>query len=145
MNGRTSAPVSAAAPAIYTAAITGFSGREHDAERSWQWMGGLATWMVINTGPRPIVADLGLEVAAFHRPRRLDVGLDGRHVQTIVVDPSRRMHVLGPLALTPGAHQLVFQPVDAPTVAGDVIANGDRRPLSFAIGSWRWTVREEQP
>ena len=137
--------VSAPAPAIYTAAITGFSGREHDAERSWQWMGGLATWMVINTGPRPIVADLGLEVAAFHRPRRLDVGLDGRHVQTIVVDPSRRMHVLGPLALTPGAHQLVFQPVDAPTVAGDVIANGDRRPLSFAIGSWRWTVREEQP
>ncbi len=137
--------VNAPAPAVYTAATTGFSAREHDTERSWQWMGALAAWTVINTGPRPIVADLGLEVAAFHRPRRLDVHLDGRHVQTIVVDPSRRIHLLGPLRLTPGAHQLVFQPADAPTVAGDVIHNGDRRPLSFAIGTWHWTVREEQP
>jgi hypothetical protein len=137
--------VDAPAPAIYTAATTGFFGREHDAERSWQWMGGLATWTVINTGPRPIVADLGLDVAAFHRPRRLHVGLDGRPVQTIVVEPSRRMHVVGPLRLTPGAHQLVFQPADPPTVAGDVVRNGDRRPLSFAIGTWRWTVRGAQP
>jgi hypothetical protein len=108
-------------------------------------MGGLATWTVINTGPRPVLADLGLEVAAFHRPRRLDVGLDGRHVQTIVVEPSRRTHLVGPLRLTPGAHQLAFEPADAPTVAGDVIHNGDRRPLSFAIGTWRWTVKGEQP
>jgi hypothetical protein len=137
--------VVAAAPAIYTAATTGFSAREHDTERSWQWMGGPATWTVINTGPRLSVANLALEVAAFHRPRQLHLRLDGTHVQTLVVEPSRRVHQIGPLALAPGAHLLVFQPTDPPTVAGDVIHNGDRRPLSFAIGTWRWTVRGEQP
>ena len=137
--------VTAPAPAIYTAAIDGFSAREHDAERSWQWMGGPATWTVINTGARPIVADLGVEVAAFHRPRRLEVALDGRQVQSLVIDPARRIHRLGPLRLTPGAHLLVFRPAEAPTVAAEVTPTADRRPLSFAIGPWRWMVRGEVP
>jgi hypothetical protein len=26
-----------------------------------------------------------------------------------------------------------------------VINNDDRRPLSFALGTWNWTVRGDQP
>jgi len=40
----------------------------------------------------------------------------------------------------PGGHELVFHGIEPPTVAGDVIDNGDPRPLSFALGTWSWDV-----
>jgi hypothetical protein len=55
------------------------------------------------------------------------------------------MNRIGPLVLSPGAHELVFRASEAPTVADDVMKNGDRRALSFALGTWRWTVQQEQP
>ena len=137
--------VTAQTPAIYTATMTGFSPREHEAERSWRWMGAGAAWTIVNTSDRPIVATLGLEMSAFHRERHLELRLDGHPVQTLAVGPPRRVYQIGPLTLSPGDHELVFQPVEVPTVAGDVINNGDRRPLSFALGRWNWTVRGEQP
>jgi hypothetical protein len=137
--------VTAHTPPIYTAAMAGFFPREHEAELSWRWMGTDAAWTIVNTTGRPIVATLGLEISAFHRDRHLKLRLDGQPVQTIAVEPPRRVHQIGPLTLAPGDHELAFQPVEVPTVAGDVINNGDRRPLSFAIGKWDWTVRGEQP
>jgi hypothetical protein len=38
----------------------------------------------------------------------------------------------------------VFHPAEKPTVANEVINNGDRRALSFALGTWHWTVRGEE-
>ena len=104
-----------------------------------------AAWTVVTPATRPVVATLGLEMSAFHRERRMELRLDGRPVQTLVVAPSRGIYRLGPLTIVPGDHELVFHPVEAPTVAGDVITNGDRRPLSFAIGTGNWTVQSEQP
>ena len=92
-----------------------------------------AAWTIVNTSARPIVATLGLEMSAFHRPRRMELLLDGRPVQTLVVEPSRRIYQIGPLTVAPGDHELVFHPAEAPTVAGDV--HRQRRParrLSFA-------------
>ena len=60
--------------------MTGFFPREHDAERSWRWMGADAAWTVVNTSAQPIVATLDLEMSAFHHPRRLALRLDGRPV-----------------------------------------------------------------
>jgi hypothetical protein len=137
--------VTAPPPSIYTANLTGFLPREHDAEWSWRWIGADAAWTIVNTGPRPIVATLGLEMAAFHRARGIELLLDGRRVQALVVGQARRVYQLGPLTVFPGDHQLTFHPAEGPTVAGDVIDNGDRRPLSFALGTWSWTVRGEQP
>ena len=137
--------VTARTPAIYTATMTGFFPREHDAEWTWRWMGNDAAWTIVNTSARPIVADIGIEMSAFHRARRMELRLDGRSVQTLVVEPSRRIYQIGPLTVPPGDHELVFHPAEAPTVAGDVINNRDRRPLSFALGTWNWTVRGEQP
>jgi len=42
-------------------------------------------------------------------------------------------------------HALSFHPVEAPTVASEVVANGDPRPPSFALGTWHWTVHEGVP
>jgi hypothetical protein len=136
--------VTAQRPAVYTAAMTGFFPREGDAEWSWRWMGAGAAWKVVNTGNRPIVATLSLELSAFHRARHLELQLDGHSVQTLVVEPLRRSYRIGPLPVPPGDHELVFHPSEAPTVAGDVINNGDWRPLSFAVGTWSWDMQGAQ-
>ncbi len=125
--------------------MKGFFPREHNAEWTWRWMGHEAAWSIVNGGAEPIVATVGVELSAFHRARRMEVRLDGRPVQTLVIEPPRRIHQIGPLAVSPGNHELVFHPVDPPTVASDAIANGDTRPLSFAIGTWSWTVQGDRP
>jgi len=133
--------VTARTPTIYTATMTGFSPREHDGEWTWRWMGKDAAWTVVNTNAQPIVATLDVELSAFHRARRIELLLDGHPVGTVhthVVEPPRRIYQFGPLTVNPGSHELVFHPAEAPTVAGDVINNGDRRPLSFALGTWSW-------
>jgi hypothetical protein len=129
-------------PAIYTATMTGFSPREQDAEWVWRWMGTTAAWTVINTGTQPVVATLDLEMSAFLCPRDMDVMLDGRAVQTLSVGPARRVYHIDAFTVPPGYHSLVFHPAESPAVADDAIHNGDRRPLSFALGTWRWSVDE---
>jgi hypothetical protein len=136
--------VTAAAPSIYTAAMTGFFPREYDASRSWRWMGASGDWTVVNTSARPVVATLAVELSA-NPAGRMEVRLDGRHVQTLAVVPSRRTYHLGPLALGLGRHHLAFQAMAAPTVPDEIAGNGDRRPLSFELGAWMWTLREDQP
>ena len=137
--------VTTPAPTVYTDAVIGFFPRERDADWSWRWMGEDAAWIIVNTRARPLVAAVGVDLSAFHRPRRMEVRLNGRLVQTLVVDPARRVHEIGPLVLPPGGHALVFHSADAPTVASEVMLNADPRLLSFAIGAWQWTVREGAP
>jgi hypothetical protein len=132
--------VTAPRPEVYTAGMTGFFPREHDSDRTWRWMGEYAAWTVVNGGAAPVVATLEVELAAFHRPRRVELRLDGRRVQTLVVEPSRRMHEVGPLTVAPGEHHLAFHPETAPAPAGDAIATHDRRALSVALGAWSWTL-----
>lgn len=137
--------ITARPPAIYLRAMTGFFPREQDAAWTWRWMGPDAIWTIVNTTRRPIVATLTLEMSAFHQARRVSVWLDDRLVQTLVVDQPRRLHHLGPLVATPGTHDLVFRPVEPPTVASDVMRTDDRRPLSFAVGTWDWIIQREHP
>lgn len=131
--------VTAPRPAVYTAGMTGFFPREHDSVRTWRWMGEYAAWTVVNGGPAPVVATLEVELAAFHRPRRMQLRLDGRPVRTLVVDPARGLHDVGPLTLDPGEHHLAFYPEPAPSAADGPNRGADRRPLSFAFGAWSWT------
>jgi hypothetical protein len=147
--------ITARTPAIYTATMTGFSPRERDGTWSWRWMGNDAAWTIVNTSAQPIVTGLAIELSAFHRARQIELRLDGRpveNVQTLIVEPSnRRIYEIGPLTVPPGVHELVFHPVEAATVARDVMDNGngngrgDKRRLSFAVGTWRWDVQGEQP
>ncbi len=135
--------VTAATPIIYTATMSGFFPREYDGSRSWRWMGAQGEWTIVNTGARPIVATLTLELSA-NPAERMDVRLDGRHLQTLAVVPSRRTYQLGPLTLGLGHHELAFHATAAPRVPDDLAANGDRRPLSFELGTWTWTPRSDQ-
>ncbi len=132
-------------PGIYTLRMTAFSPREHDETWTWRWMGAEASWTVVNRSERPLVADLEVGMTAFHRARGLTLLLDGSEVQTLTVKQQRGSYRVGQLALTPGEHVLVFRPTEPPTVADEVMGNGDHRPLSLAVGAWRWTVEGGHP
>jgi hypothetical protein len=108
-------------------------------------MGSDMTWTIVNTGAQPIVGALGIEVSAFNHARQMEMSLDGRPVQTLIVEPSRRMYRIGPLTVAPGDHELVFHPSVPPTLAGEVTHDGDQRRLSFAIGRSNWSLGSGQP
>jgi hypothetical protein len=137
--------VSVEKPAIYTASVAGFFPPEHDAGWAWRWMGAHAVLTIVNTGERPVDATLRVEMAAFGRPRRMNVRLDGRPVQTLVIAPARQRYELGAIAVAPGSHDLALQAAEAPSVADTVVRNGDPRALSFALGSWDWRVGGQHP
>jgi hypothetical protein len=130
--------VTSGSPPVYTAQMTAFYPREHNDTWEWRWMGRRASWRVENRTERAIVAVLDIELTAFLRPRGLTILLDGTEVQTLIVEELRRYTSVGPFTLTPGVHDLTFQPIDPPSVADTFLANGDRRPLSFGVGAWHW-------
>jgi hypothetical protein len=132
-------------PAVYTAAMRAFFVREHDRAWTWRWMATTAKWRVVNTTRRPVAATLHLELLAFDTSRRLEVWVHGRVLATLVVEPTRGVYTIGPLTIAPGEHDVVFHPVDSPTVADEVLHNGDLRRLSFALGAWTWTPGAERP
>jgi hypothetical protein len=137
--------ITAAAPSVYTAAMTSFYPREAAGGWTWRWMAGEAAWTVVNDSGRTLTASVEIEMSAFHRPRGLTVTVDGELVQTLVVDQRRRPHRIGPLPLRPGRHQLEFRAIDRVSVPHALIANGDPRPLSIRFGGWRWVVESERP
>jgi hypothetical protein len=128
---------------VYTSRMTSFYGRESGAASSWRWMGPDASWTIVNSSERPLVASADIDIAAFHGDRRLSLLLDGSPVQTLTIEERRGTNRIGPLMLTPGQHVLMFHPAEPPTVADAVLRNGDQRPLSFAIGTWHWTVEDK--
>jgi len=132
--------VTAAHPPIYTAAMPGFFRREHNVKGTWRWMAKDAAWSITNTGLRPIVATLDVELWASQQARTLELLLDGQHVQSIGVTRKRRVYQVGPLTVPPGDHSLLFHSAEEPTIAGEIVGNGNRRALSFAVGTWKWIV-----
>lgn len=132
-------------PALYTATMSGFSAREYDRHWSWRWMGATAAWTVGNTTPQSVAATLDVELSAFFHERQVTLLLDRKLLQVITVAPARQSYRIGPFPVAPGPHELRFTTVAPPTVARDVIDNGDRRPLSIAVGAWSWRVAGDLP
>jgi len=124
---------------IYTRDVTGFSRREHGAGSTWRWMGADGFWTIVAPAQRAHVM-LDLDMRAFHTTRTLAVRLDGEREQTFAVEPDQRTYRIGPLTLSAGPHRLQFHSAAGATVADEVIGNGDRRALSIAIGSWKWSA-----
>jgi hypothetical protein len=132
--------VTAREPMVYTQQITGFWPREHDDHTTWRWMGADSSWTIVTPTSRPRVT-LEVELNAFQVKRPLAVFLDGDREQTLDVGQGPRSYRIGPLALTAGAHRLTFHSTAPATMADEVLGNGDRRALSFAMGEWKWSVQ----
>ncbi len=127
------------ASTIYTRHVTGFWPREHEGDTTWQWMGADASWTIMTPAAHDRVT-LEVELSAFHVARPLAVRLDNGWEQTIDIGRDGRTYRIGPLALTAGPHVLTFHSPSPPTVADAVMANGDRRALSIALGAWKWSL-----
>ena len=137
--------VTAAVPLLYRSTTDGWHRREHDALWSWQWMGGDASWVVVNRSDRPIVATLRVELAAFLHPRWMVLMVADRPAFELLVGSERQRYQIGPLTLPTGSNELVFHPRDEPTVGTDVPGNHDSRRLSFRFGDWNWQLDHGQP
>lgn len=130
--------VTAGVPDVYTAAMTGFYAREHDASSSWRWMASEGTWTLVNSRDWPAAGWLDVEMTAFARERSIVVMLDGRTVQTVRVTGARTINRIGPLSLTTGEHTLALRPQQPADRADAFGPSTDRRLLSVAIGRWHW-------
>jgi hypothetical protein len=137
--------VSAPLAVVYTAQMFAFSPREYDARSTWRWMGAVAGWNVVNTSDRTVRAAVDVEIGSVHGHRRLNVVLDGRDAETMAIEQPMQFSRIGPLVLSPGRHELSFRAAEPPIVARDLLDNGDARPLSFRIGTWRWDVESVRP
>ena len=122
--------VTARPPAIYTAATTGFHPRQQDSNWSWRAIGDEGMWIVVNTAGVQLPAMLRLELSAFDRARDLEINLDGLCVRALRVQPGQQVYEIGPIPVSPGSHELVFHPVDAPATAS----------VTFAVGPSQWKI-----
>ena len=118
--------IAAPPPSVHTVSMTGFLPREHDAAWTWRRMAGEASWWVANNTDAPLAATLSLDMMSFLPSQVMTVLVDGRQAQRVAIADARRVHEIGPLALTPGGHQIVFR--------------ADSAPLSLRFGGWRWSV-----
>jgi hypothetical protein len=102
-------------------------------------MGADASWTIVTPAATPRVV-LEVDMAAFHARRPLALRLDGGGERMLDVDERPRTYRIGPLALAAGTHLLTFHSTAPATTADEVLGNGDRRALSFAMSSWKWSV-----
>ncbi len=126
--------VTAHAPPVYTARMRDFSPREYGDAGSWRRVKPGASWSVVNRSGRPLSAAVDVELSAPDGGARLALLLDGREVQELLVEGPPRNYRVGPLALSPGGHELLFR------LADPLEQEGGRRTPSVACGAWRWTV-----
>jgi hypothetical protein len=137
--------VSAPAPPVYTAALLDFSPREYEDARSWRRMKPNASWRVVNRSGRHLRAVVDVELSAPGGAALLELLLDGQKVQDLAVEEPARSHRVGPLALTPGDHELLFRPAEPPRSVHDPVEGGGRRTTAVACGVWRWTIPGDPP
>src|SRR5213078_4108769 len=96
----------------------GFHDREGDGGEPWRWMGAAGSWVVMNTSPRTVTAEVQIDLAAFPRERHLAIALDDRALDDVLdVGPERSVRTIGPLRLTPGEHRLNFRSVEPSLLA----------------------------
>jgi hypothetical protein len=130
-------------PPVFTAEMRDFYAREYNGSWTWRWMENTASWKVINRSDSHVEATVDLQMRAFDHPRTMKLHLDGKPLQTVVIPTKRGFHRIGPLLLAPGAHILGFHAAEPSTAPNTMARNGDARPLSFALGDWRWNTVDE--
>ncbi len=128
----------AAPSTVFVHRASGFSDCERSAEGSWRWMADRGEWQIDNLAPEPRTVAVAIELQAFPGERAIAIDVNGHPIQEVLVQPAREWHRIGPLVLQAGANRLQFRPLTSPTVAADVLHNGDPRRLSLAVWTWKW-------
>jgi len=131
--------VAADPPALVALAIRGFWPWEQNGSDRWRWMGSEGAWTVLNTTPKDVVVTLNLELESFAEPRHLTVELDTQPLLSLEVVVRRRVYRLGPMTMPSGQHVLQFRSIEPAARPIDLVGAEDRRGLTVALHSWRWS------
>jgi hypothetical protein len=131
--------VAAPPAAVYLDLWQGFSWREYVPGGTFRWLGPTGEWWLVNRERSPVTLWLELELWALGGARNLVLTLDGQTVARLRVGLEPGPYRVGPLALPPGRRRLGWRPQEPPVVPDEILGNGDRRPLTVAVGSWRWS------
>jgi hypothetical protein len=135
--------VNAEPPPIYLEIHSGFHWREYQGARTYRWMAERGTLTVVHTGDVPLEVRFELELNAFPTERVLGIAFDGLSMGELVVSEDPRRYRLDLLAITPGRHRLDLVPRAPAVIADEILHNGDRRPLTVALGSWSLSIDKE--
>ncbi len=130
--------VAAPAPPLVVVGMLGFHPWEGKGPDRTRWMKQTGSWTIMNTTDHDQTVFLDLDAGAFAGPRHLAVALDGRPVAEVLVDDGARGYRIGPMALSPGTHQLEFRSLEPAVRPADVSQSRDRRPLAIRILRWSW-------
>ena len=100
-----------------------------------RWFASSAKVMAWTFGPEPQAYALRFDAWTFHRPRRLEVRVDGRVVGQWQVADVQRFDI--PLTLGTGEHAIELRSLDLATSPVSVgLSTQDTRPLAFAISNF---------
>jgi hypothetical protein len=103
-----------------------------DGRTRSRWFAARATFTAWTFGAEPWTYRLRFDAASFHRPRRLEVAVEGRVLGRWTVDGAQRFDI--PLTLGSGPHRIELRALDSPDrPAGVGGAPTDTRPLAFGI------------
>ena len=130
--------IEAEPPAVLVQGWRGFSWREYGDGQTFRWLGPAGDWSLQVPGAEPLAVELEVELNAFPTARSVDLGVDGRVVATLAVGTEPAVYRVGPFVLRPGFNNFEWRPRGKAVIADDVLANGDRRALSLAVGGWHW-------
>ena len=130
--------VTAAPAPLFLDGWQGFSWREYQAERTFRWLGAAGEWRLVNGGEVEISAQLELELWSLGAARDLELEMDGKSLGSVRVGLEPSWYTVGELSVPPGPHRLLWRPSGDPVVPDELLGNGDTRPLTVAVGSWRW-------
>lgn len=126
--------------ALYVSRLEGFSWRETSGGLSYRWLGGGGTLTVVARDPAPQTVVWHVQLHAFPGERELTVRLDGDEVAHRIVPIEPTWFAIGPMTLRRGTHALELLPHGPPAVPDELFGTGDRRPLTIALGAWRWST-----
>ena len=99
----------------------------------WRWLGLEGTWVLRNTTPAPLHAELTLEASSPAGPRALTVRLDGQPGMATTVGHGADAVVFGPWLVAPGDHVVRF------TVGVDAAVDIPDQPGARLVGVRRET------
>jgi hypothetical protein len=117
-----------AAPAPYL--LLGDSWYRVEPPDQHRWMRGTTATLQV-ASPTAGSGTLVVEAVSFHRPRTLEVRVEGQPVTTVMVGPDIATYRLGPFPLRAGTTTISLSTADPPESPQELGAGDDPRPLTF--------------
>jgi len=98
--------------------------------------------LLVNTTPKPIIAELEFKAGSFHIDRHLEIYLNNKLISTVVVKATGKREIeLSAIPLKPGINILKFYTPEGTQNIDQVLHSGDFRDVSICISPLQITLK----